>query len=85
MQFNDTQYATIRDRARWRLEQGWYKSAAADLEELVAVAGSKDPDVEVWLDDAREGFKFVSEGKMPSTSFDPMKFKEVPGGTVSPG
>ena len=63
MQYNDTQYKAIRGRVRRRLEQGWFKSAVADLEKLVAVAGSKDPDVEVWLGDAREGAKFVSEGK----------------------
>ena len=85
MQYNDTQYKTMRDRALWRLEQGWYKSAVADLEELVAVAGSEDTEVGIWLEQAREGAKFVSDGKMPYTPLDPMKFKEVRGGAVSPG
>ncbi len=85
MLYNDTQYVTIRKRARWRLEQGWFKSAVADLEELVAVACSKDPEVEGWLEQARQGAEWRKEHKMPATPVSPMQYKEVPGGTVSPG
>ena len=80
MEYNDTEFKTKRENARWYLEQGWFKKAVDVLEELVAVAGSKDPNVKVWLDQAREGASWEAEHKIPATPVDPMQFKEVPGG-----
>ena len=80
MLYNDTEYTAKRGKALSYLKKGWYGSAVATLEELVAVAGSKDPDAGILLEKAGEGANWVSAGKMPATPVDPMAFKEVAGG-----
>ena len=80
MIFGDLEYQTKLKDAQWKLNKGWYNSAAADLEKLVAVAASKDPGVGILLEQAREGAAWTAEGKMPATPVDPMQYKEVQGG-----